>query len=632
MAIQLQCDACFFSFSVKDEHAGKKGKCPECGTAVNVPARSGGARSSRSSAAMPAAPPASRSGKTARPAPKRPSGSNVGLIVGLGGGGAVLLIALIVFLVIRAGNSGNASPNTPAGNQVAAAGNPAAASLPATTPGATTPAAAPGAAVPAATAPGTATPAAVPPGTTPGATVPAATTPGTTIPAAIPPGTTGTAPSTTPGATSSAAVSNPTTPGASGSSATPSADSLQPYASVPDLIDAVKPSCCRIEVKTAEGGGLGSGFVVDKAGIVVTNYHVIEGGAEATVVFPDESTGKVTGFLALEPKLDLAVLKIEYPADKLHPVRIASKDPRDGEDVVAIGSPLGLSFTNTRGTVSAVRKEAEMKMYVPDLEGVWIQTSTPISGGNSGGPLFNMKGEVIAANTMSIVAANAQNLNFGTSYQNIRKALDKKSDQLIAMSPKSAPKRRASSSGGRDTFADETKTVNGKKLLGEIKELAIQEINISFDRTGEVTAYVRNIAEKAWKQAGVEIVSPPAPAFMLIVMRFKKGTGRASNSILEIQAQIYVGDQQARRVAKVWSDTEEVGTISESALAVGNVPESMKKKILSYFNKVRSAYKLAGVESKKEEEKQKDEDKKKESEKPKEQGKTSEEKKDEGKK
>jgi hypothetical protein len=105
-----------------------------------------------------------------------------------------------------------------------------------------------------------------------------------------------------------------------------------------DLVAAVKRSVVKIDVRAADKKGMGSGFVVDKRGTVVTNYHVIEGAERADVSFADKRRARVMGFVAIEKGHDLALLRIDCPADRLYPLAICDVKPKEGEDVVAARS------------------------------------------------------------------------------------------------------------------------------------------------------------------------------------------------------------------------------------------------------------------------------------------------------
>jgi serine protease Do len=138
--------------------------------------------------------------------------------------------------------------------------------------------------------------------------------------------------------------------------------------------------------------GIGSGFIVSPDGVILTNAHVVNNASEVTVKLTDrrEFQAKVIGS---DPQSDIAVLKIE--AKNLPTVRLGSaKNLRPGEWVVAIGSPYGFENTVTSGIVSATSRALPDGTSVP-----FIQTDVAVNPGNSGGPLFNLKGEVVGVNS-----------------------------------------------------------------------------------------------------------------------------------------------------------------------------------------------------------------------------------------
>ena len=142
--------------------------------------------------------------------------------------------------------------------------------------------------------------------------------------------------------------------------------------------------------------GAGSGFIISKDGLILTNNHVVEGAKELTVTLSDkeEYPAKVIG---RDPKTDIAVIKIE-PKASLAAVTLGNSDSlRVGDWVVAIGNPFGLSNTVTAGIVSAKGRVIGAGPYDD-----FIQTDASINPGNSGGPLFNMQGQVVGINTAII--------------------------------------------------------------------------------------------------------------------------------------------------------------------------------------------------------------------------------------
>ena len=177
--------------------------------------------------------------------------------------------------------------------------------------------------------------------------------------------------------------------------------------SVQDIYEAAGPGVVQITSVSVNSqdpffGGqparaLGSGFVIDKAGHIVTNYHVVEGATEVTVNFSgeDEIDAEIVG---TDPSTDIALLKIDSQARALTPIPLANSDVvRVGDSVVAIGNPFGLDRTVTAGIVSALQRDIQAPNGF--TIGKAIQTDAPINSGNSGGPLLNTRGEVIGVNS-----------------------------------------------------------------------------------------------------------------------------------------------------------------------------------------------------------------------------------------
>ena len=157
-----------------------------------------------------------------------------------------------------------------------------------------------------------------------------------------------------------------------------------------------------VSVRVGSGGG--TGFIIDADGTIATNQHVTNGAAAIQVKLVDGTWATRVELLYENEEVDIALLKIEADAD-LHPVVLGEADAvQVGERAISIGNPLGLDHTVTDGLVSARRMIGGRRM---------IQMSTPISPGNSGGPLFNLRGEVIGVSTANIggMFMRAQNLN-----------------------------------------------------------------------------------------------------------------------------------------------------------------------------------------------------------------------------
>ena len=160
-----------------------------------------------------------------------------------------------------------------------------------------------------------------------------------------------------------------------------------------------------------EGQAQGSGFVIDKNGHVVTNYHVVEGADEVFVNFSgdDQLEARVVG---ADASTDIALLKIDANARALTPLPLGdSDDVSVGDPVVAIGNPFGLERTVTSGIVSALQRRIESPAGFAIDE--VIQTDAAINRGNSGGPLLNGEGEVIGVNTQILTGGGSGNVGIG---------------------------------------------------------------------------------------------------------------------------------------------------------------------------------------------------------------------------
>ena len=151
--------------------------------------------------------------------------------------------------------------------------------------------------------------------------------------------------------------------------------------------------------------GTGSGFVWDKKGRIVTNFHVIRGADSAQVVLADHSTWKAR-LVGASPEGDLAVLAIDAPESRLQPIQVGtSHDLEVGQSVFAIGNPFGLDHTLTTGIVSALGREIGSQSG-RTIKGV-IQIDAPINPGNSGGPLLDSSGRLIGVNSAIVSPSGA---------------------------------------------------------------------------------------------------------------------------------------------------------------------------------------------------------------------------------
>src|ERR1700694_873091 len=167
----------------------------------------------------------------------------------------------------------------------------------------------------------------------------------------------------------------------------------------------------------------GSGFLVSPDGVIVTNYYVIETGSITNVKFNYGTVFPVDGVLAADRVRDLGIIKIH--GKTFRTLTLGNSDQiQVGEEVVAIGNPLSLESTVSNGIVSGMRTSKEQG-------GKFLQTTAPISPGSSGGPLFNMAGEVVGINTMYL--EGGENLNFAIPSNDAKRLLLAKSSKIQAL-------------------------------------------------------------------------------------------------------------------------------------------------------------------------------------------------------
>lgn len=188
--------------------------------------------------------------------------------------------------------------------------------------------------------------------------------------------------------------------------------------SIPDLVEANSPAVVTVAVRKIAGNGLfgggyqegvGTGFFIDANGLIATNNHVVEGASNVTIILYDrrQVTGKV---LWTDARNDLAIVQVAKE-NVSGVVTIGNSDNiRVGEGIVAIGNPMSADFagTVTAGIISAKNRAVSMGGAVQE----YIQIDAAINGGNSGGPLFNMRGEVIGINSAKIAQTGIEGIAF----------------------------------------------------------------------------------------------------------------------------------------------------------------------------------------------------------------------------
>lgn len=184
----------------------------------------------------------------------------------------------------------------------------------------------------------------------------------------------------------------------------------------------VSDSVVSIKVTTATGAGQGSGFVYDENGHIITNHHVIKGANDIDVVFSNGARVSST-LVGTDKYSDIAVLKVSKMSDEkgfsAEPLEMADSSKLvPGQQVIAIGNPFGLSGSVTHGIVSATGRlvSTEGGYSIPNV----VQTDAPLNPGNSGGPLLNMKGEVVGVNR----AKEGDNVGFAIPSNKVKKVAD----------------------------------------------------------------------------------------------------------------------------------------------------------------------------------------------------------------
>lgn len=172
------------------------------------------------------------------------------------------------------------------------------------------------------------------------------------------------------------------------------------------------------EPKERRTSALGSGFIIDKEGIVVTNNHVIQGAEDIFVTVNDEKE-YAAEIVGTDPLSDIAVLKIKSE-QKFSPVKFGDSDSaRVGDWVIAIGNPFGLGGTVTSGIISARNRSIGLSRYED-----YIQTDASINSGNSGGPLFDMNGDVIGINTAILGQSGSIGIGFSIPSNSAKKVIN----------------------------------------------------------------------------------------------------------------------------------------------------------------------------------------------------------------
>ncbi len=321
---------------------------------------------------------------------------------------------------------------------------------------------------------------------------------------------------------------------------------------VADVVKRSTAGVVQIVVSDQAGNelGLGSGFIVSANGEIVTNYHVIEGAHLAIAKLANGSFFPIKGVLAADADTDLVLLKVEGRELPLLNLGSIGK-VQVGDHVVAIGSPLGLEGTVSDGIVSALRIEAAGKN--------WIQTTAPVSHGNSGGPLLNMSGEVVGVITWGVNLQEGANLNFAVPSDEVKSLLSTAAE----LSPLDSIRTKKQLSTARPTV-ETPATEQANAQQDEEERHAIEQLRA-------ITEMIKNCPGSSYSPDwyGTQWASAPLNPVWEVIPGRSPGSGK-TGAIQWVQHFTYIADGQKQckkkdavcerdnRIASSW-DTEMSG-------------------------------------------------------------------------
>ena len=221
---------------------------------------------------------------------------------------------------------------------------------------------------------------------------------------------------------------------------TPSFTSSTTSLSVTDVVNKVAPSVVSVSTKSLVSNGffnqsqegVGSGFIINEDGDILTNYHVVQGASEVNVTFNNgkEYKAKIVNY---DANADLAMIRLQEKVDVPGVATLGDSDLlQAGQEVIAIGNPLGKEFvgTVTKGIISASSRELQNQ---DGSTSVYIQTDAAINPGNSGGPLINANGEVIGINSAKISETGVEGIGFSIPINTVKEKIGALSKQALTL-------------------------------------------------------------------------------------------------------------------------------------------------------------------------------------------------------
>ena len=349
---------------------------------------------------------------------------------------------------------------------------------------------------------------------------------------------------------------------------------------------------------------LGSGFIISADGYVVTNNHVVQNAKSVTVTTDDGKTldAKVIG---TDPKTDLALLKITQPGD--YPfVKLAKETPRIGDWVVAIGNPYGLGGTVTAGIISAEGRDIGSGPYDS-----FLQIDAPINKGNSGGPTFNLKGEVVGVNT-AIFSPSGGSVGIGfaipaNTVDNVVNSLEHGGVvnrgylgvQIQPVSQAIADSLDMKTTNGAlvdQTMPGTPAAEAGLKSGDVITKLNGEEVKDASDLTRHVGALKPgDKVELSYLRGGVEKTASLTLGSMKAEKTAKADVAPASDSALKLGIQLAPGDGQGVAIVNVDPD----GLAASKGLTSGDVIMEVAGKPVSSPSEVKADIAKAKQEGRK---------------------------------
>ena len=204
-------------------------------------------------------------------------------------------------------------------------------------------------------------------------------------------------------------------------------DTLPSFSNLPELVQYAEQSVCVVETRNAQGKTLcfGTGFFIDKAGIAITNAHVVREGSQWLIKTHNGEVHEVSEMIKINSVYDYAIFKVNDVAN-FTVLPIATTTPLKGEDIFVIGNPQGIESTLTKGIVSGFKGGTEKDIVNGTFKDgdSFIQIDVAISHGSSGSPVFNTKGEVVGIATLSFEEAQCKNCNFAVNIEMLKEDID----------------------------------------------------------------------------------------------------------------------------------------------------------------------------------------------------------------